>query len=64
MGDYETNPGLKLLPFYRNVTKAGEAGLELPVLETTISQARSPTLRTVGPVSPAWVDAWMKQWAF
>lgn len=62
--DYEQNPALRLLPFYRTITKASEAGRQLPVLQTTMSQQRSKTLRGLGPVSPAWMAQWMKQWAF
>ncbi|CAK7211993.1 putative NRPS-like protein biosynthetic cluster [Sporothrix eucalyptigena] len=62
VGDYNANPGLALLPFYRSMTDAGDAGRLLPVLATTVSQQCSPTLKGMGPVSPTWVAAWLEQW--
>lgn len=63
-GDYEKNPGLSLLPFYRSVTKAGDEGRQLPVLNTDLAQTRSKTLKSLNAVSPAWMAEWMKQWLF
>jgi hypothetical protein len=58
----EKNPGIKLLDFYKNVDKAGTLNLQLPVLETKITQVKSDTLRTLGPVKEDWMSQWMKQW--
>lgn len=63
-GDLEQNPGVKLLDFYRGVGQAGDAGLELPVLETKVSQMKSQTLRSLGPVKGEWMKQWMEQWKF
>lgn len=63
-GDYENNPGLNLIPFYRSVTTAGDAGRQLAVLQTILAQKRSPTLKSMEAVSPTWMDEWMTQWAF
>lgn len=60
--DYEQNPGLKLLTFYKGVAKAASMGLQLPVLETEETRQVSGTLRSMGPVSEAWMSNWMKQW--
>jgi hypothetical protein len=63
-GDFGQNPGLKLLDFYRGVDIAAEAGLQLPVLETTNTQLRSMTLRALEPVRKDWMSQWMVQWGF
>ena len=63
-GDYENNPGLNLLPFYRSVAMAGNVGRQLPVLQTDLAQTRSQTLKSMKAVSPVWMDEWMKQWTY
>lgn len=63
-GDLGQNPGVKLLDFYRGVDQAGDAGLELPVLETKVSQMKSQTLRSLGPITEGWMRQWMDQWNF
>ncbi|CAK7214640.1 hypothetical protein SBRCBS47491_002214 [Sporothrix bragantina] len=63
-GDDERNPAVSLQSFYQRLSEAAKAGRQLPILETTISQQRSPTLRSMEAISPAWMTAWMKQWAF
>ncbi|KAL1893341.1 putative secondary metabolism biosynthetic enzyme [Sporothrix stenoceras] len=63
-GDYENNSGLSLLPFYRGTTKACDEGRQLPVLQTGVTQTRSPTLKSLEAATPAWMDEWIKQWNF
>ncbi len=58
--DYDANPGLKLLDFYRAATAAPP----LPVLGTEATLKHSPTLRSLGAVTPAWMGTWMAQWGF
>lgn len=62
--DVDSNPGVKLLDFYRASDKAGSMGLNLPVLETEETRAASETLREMGPVRQEWMAEWMKQWNF
>lgn len=62
--NHAQNPGVKLIDFYRGVGEAGEAGLELPVLETTNTRKSSPTLDSLEPVKGDWMKRWMEQWGF
>jgi hypothetical protein len=62
--DLIKNPGIKLIEFYKNANKAEGMGLQLPLLETTTTQLRSETLRTLGPVTEDWMRQWMRQWKF
>ena len=62
--DYDRNPGLKLLAFYKNIEKAALMGLQLPVLETQETQMVSGTLKSLEAVNEAWMSNWMSQWDF
>lgn len=59
--EVERSPALKLVEFFRNA--AGPHDLT-PDFSTKKTQARSKSLRNCGPVTPEWMELWMKQWGY
>ncbi|KAJ0349754.1 hypothetical protein COL154_005833 [Colletotrichum chrysophilum] len=58
----ERNPGLKLLDFYRGVSQGDEKTTKEFITKRTA--AASPSLRSVGPVTPELMIHWCKQWKY
>ncbi|KAI8243394.1 Non-canonical non-ribosomal peptide synthetase [Colletotrichum sp. SAR 10_96] len=58
----ERNPGLKLLDFYRGVSQGDEKTTKEFITKRTA--AASPSLRSVGPVTPDLMIHWCKQWKY
>ena len=58
--DVERNPAIKLLDFYRNVSKAKEGPRDL---DSKRAEKASSTLRSIGAVNHDWEGIWMRQWA-
>ncbi len=59
--DVGRNPAIKLLDFFKGLEQhAGKSML----LETKETIKASKTLKGLGPVSPEWMDIWMRQWGF
>ncbi|KAG5657624.1 hypothetical protein KAF25_007657 [Fusarium avenaceum] len=59
----EKNPAVKLLDTYRGMLMAKEQGLTMRFsMERTKNQ--SPTIREAGPITPALMVNWCRQWAY
>lgn len=60
--DIASKPAVKLLDFYRGLAD-GAGTLAVPM---SIEQAlaASPTLRSLGPITPAMMIRWLDQWDF
>lgn len=60
--DIASRPAVKLLDFYRGL--ADGSGTLAVQLSTERAQAASPTLRSLGPITPSMMVNWLKQWNF
>lgn len=57
-----SKPAVKLLDFYRGLAD-GAGTLAVP-MSIRHAQAASPTLRSLGPITPAMMINWLNQWNF
>ncbi|KAI9833793.1 MAG: hypothetical protein M1819_003527 [Sarea resinae] len=55
------NPSVKILDFFEGIARSAPAGVRF---RTERASAASEALRTLGPVRPEWVRAWMDQWGY
>ena len=55
-GEYNRNPAIKILDFYRNVDKAGNSSLALPGFGTKATRLRSEPLYKLRPVNNSWMS--------
>ena len=58
--DVAMNPGIKLLEFFEQMDSAG-VGVEL---ETVLTVEKSPAMRELEAVGPAFMEIWLRQWDF
>ncbi|KZL86090.1 male sterility protein [Colletotrichum incanum] len=58
------NPGLKLVDFYRGAASLEDAVPKRKIHETKRTTSCSPSLRSVGPITPELMIHWCKQWKF
>lgn len=62
--DVDSNPGVKLLDFFRSLVGDSQAGKEHVRLETVETEQLSETLRGLQPVGAKWMGVWLKQWGY
>lgn len=60
----EQNPGLKLLDFFESLKCDADAALTLSRPDTDRAEMKSGILAGLKPVGAAWMEIWLKQWAF
>ena len=59
----ESNPALKILPFFNRLAEREEQDTPLQLrFETTKAVAQSPTMRALVPVGRAWMKLWCRSW--
>ncbi|MCJ1263084.1 hypothetical protein MMC22_002954 [Lobaria immixta] len=59
----ESNPALKILPFFHRLTEQEEQDTPMQLrFETTNATARSPTMRALAPVGRTWMRLWCRLW--
>ena len=58
------NPGLPLLDFYQNLTRARDSGKPQVILDLTNAMRDSRSLREMLPVNDLWMERWMHQWGY
>ncbi|OQU95845.1 hypothetical protein CLAIMM_02010 [Cladophialophora immunda] len=61
--DVDRNPAFKLLSFFQSSATTGTSDMTTEY-STKKAQERSPTLRSCGPVTRAWMQLWLKQWGW
>ena len=62
--DASTNPGMKLIDFFRSLVADKKIANKQVFLETAETERRSKSLRELEPVRPDWMKGWMKQWGY
>ncbi|KAL2015881.1 hypothetical protein VTK56DRAFT_4656 [Thermocarpiscus australiensis] len=59
--DISKNPGVKLLEWYKDLTRGGQGYVEMEMERT---KSRSRTMREMQPISPELMKNWCRQWGF
>ncbi|KAK3314006.1 hypothetical protein B0H66DRAFT_503806 [Apodospora peruviana] len=62
--DVNKNPGIKLLDSYKLWAEAAKQGQKYVRMEMNRTKKYSPTMRTMGPITPALMENWCRQWHF
>ena len=64
--DFQRNPAVKLMDFFDSIELSTDKGLEQKAvrLSTKKVEQNSAILRSCGPVTPEWMQLWMRQWGY
>ena len=63
LADLQSNiPASKLLGFFKGLVSMENDGKKQVVLDTTLAERDSDTLRNMEAVNSAWLDNWIRQW--